>query len=204
MNREALLEIGSEELPASFIAPGLRQLKSLAEESLKASGLTFTSIDTYGTPRRLAVAIHGLLPSSPDQKKIVTGPPAAIAKDAQGQWTAAALGFARKQGLKPSELDDRKRESERHGAYQRRVLAAPSGGALPAVDHQARISQGDGLGALALPLSPSDPLDRGAVRGGSGVLQPGRRALGPLDPGHRPLGAEKNPHPPGRENTRSF
>lgn len=104
MNREALLEIGSEELPASFIAPGLRQLKSLAEESLKASALTFTSIDTYGTPRRLAVAIHGLLPSSPDQKKIVTGPPAAIAKDAQGQWTAAAMGFARKQGLKPSEL----------------------------------------------------------------------------------------------------
>ena len=104
MNREALLEIGSEELPASFIAIGMRQLKVLAEESLKTSGLTFSSIDTYGTPRRLAVAIHGLLPSSPDQKKIVTGPPTAIAKDAQGQWTAAALGFARKQGLKPSEL----------------------------------------------------------------------------------------------------
>jgi glycyl-tRNA synthetase beta chain len=104
MNREALLEIGSEELPASFIALGMRQLKALAEESLKTSGLTFTSIDTYGTPRRLAVAIHGLPPGSPDQKKVVTGPPAAIAKDAQGQWTAAALGFARRQGLKPSEL----------------------------------------------------------------------------------------------------
>jgi len=104
MNREALLEIGSEELPASFIAIGMRQLKTLAEESLKTSGLTFTSINTYGTPRRLAVSIHGLIPSSPDQKKVVTGPPAAIAKDAQGQWTAAALGFARKQGLKPSEL----------------------------------------------------------------------------------------------------
>src|ERR1035437_2536623 len=104
MNREALLEIGSEELPASFIALGMRQLKGLAEESLKTSGLTFTSIDTFGTPRRLAVAIQGLAPSSPDQKKVVTGPPEAIAKDGQGQWTAAALGFARKQGLKPSEL----------------------------------------------------------------------------------------------------
>jgi glycyl-tRNA synthetase beta chain len=104
VNREALLEIGSEELPASFIALGMQQLKALAEESLKTCGLTYIAIDTYGTPRRLAVAIHGLLPSSPDQKKIVTGPPEAIAKDAQGQWTAAALGFARKQGLKPSEL----------------------------------------------------------------------------------------------------
>ncbi len=102
--KEALLEIGSEELPASFIAIGMRQLKALAEESLKASGVTFSSIDVHGTPRRLAILIHGLSDRSPDQKKVVTGPPAAISKDAQGQWTPAALGFARKQGLKPSDL----------------------------------------------------------------------------------------------------
>src|SRR4051794_26146134 len=101
---DALLEIGSEELPASFITPGMRQLKTLAEESLKASGLSFTSVETFGTPRRLAVIVHGLPDRSPDQKKTVTGPPVAIAKDPQGQWTQAALGFARKQGLKPSDL----------------------------------------------------------------------------------------------------
>jgi len=98
------LEIGSEELPASFIAPGMRQLGSLAEESLKASELPFESIEAFGTPRRLAVVIHGLADRSPDQKKVVSGPPVAIAKDAQGQWSPAALGFARKQGLKPSDL----------------------------------------------------------------------------------------------------
>ncbi len=102
--KDALLEIGSEELPASFVLPGIRQLKALAEESLKASGLSYSSIEAYGTPRRLAVVIHGLSDRSSDQKKVVTGPPSAIAKDAQGQWTSAALGFARKQGLKPSEL----------------------------------------------------------------------------------------------------
>src|SRR5690348_2251333 len=102
--KEALLEIGSEELPASFIAIGMRQLKTLAEESLKASGVTFSSLETHGTPRRLAILIHGLSERSPDQQKVVTGPPAAISKDAQGQWTPAALGFARKQGLKPSDL----------------------------------------------------------------------------------------------------
>ena len=104
MTKEALLEIGSEELPASFIQPGLDQLKRLAEESLKASGLTHAAIETFGTPRRLAVVLHGLADSSPDQKKAVTGPPESVAKDTQGQWTAAALGFARKQGLKPSDL----------------------------------------------------------------------------------------------------
>jgi glycyl-tRNA synthetase beta chain len=102
--KEALLEIGSEELPASFIAPGMRQLKALAEESLKTSGLTYTAIETHGTPRRLAIVIQGLSDHSPDQKKVVIGPPSAIAKDAQGQWTPAAMGFARKQGLKPSDL----------------------------------------------------------------------------------------------------
>jgi glycyl-tRNA synthetase beta chain len=104
VTKDALLEIGSEELPASFIKPGMEQLKILAEESLKASGLVYTAIETYGTPRRLAVVIHGLPDHSPDQKKSVIGPPENVAKDGQGQWTAAALGFARKQGLKPSDL----------------------------------------------------------------------------------------------------
>jgi len=104
MTKEALLEIGSEELPASFITLGLRQLKTQAEESLKASGLAFTSIDVFGTPRRLAVLVQGLPERSPDQKKVITGPPMAVAKDVQGQWTPAAMGFARKQGLKPSDL----------------------------------------------------------------------------------------------------
>ncbi len=102
--KDALLEIGSEELPASFIKPGMQQLKNLAEESLKGNGLSYATIETFGTPRRLAVLIHGLSESSPDQKKTVTGPPASVAKDAQGQWTPAAFGFARKQGLKPSDL----------------------------------------------------------------------------------------------------
>ncbi len=104
MTKDALLEIGSEELPASFIKPGMEQLKTLAEESLKASGLSYASIESFGTPRRLAVVIHGLPDHSADQKKTVIGPPESVAKDAQGQWTAAAFGFARKQGLKPSDL----------------------------------------------------------------------------------------------------
>jgi len=104
VTKDALLEIGSEELPASFIAPGMRQLESLAADALKASELPFDSIEVFGTPRRLATVIHGLADRSPDQKKVISGPAAAIAKDAQGQWTPAALGFARKQGLKPSEL----------------------------------------------------------------------------------------------------
>ncbi len=102
--KDALLEIGSEELPASFIGVGMRQLKSLAEATLTASGLSFKSIEVFGTPRRLAVLIHGIGDRSPDQQKVVSGPPVAASKDAQGQWTAAAIGFAKKHGLNPSDL----------------------------------------------------------------------------------------------------
>src|SRR5688572_7453994 len=102
--KDALLEIGSEELPASFIAPAMRQLKTLAEESLLASGMHFSKIETFGTPRRLAVLVHGLADRSPDQEKVVVGPPLQASKDAQGAWTPAALGFAKKQGIKPSDL----------------------------------------------------------------------------------------------------
>lgn len=102
--KDALLEIGSEELPASFIGPAMRQLQALAEEALKASGMQFAAIHTHGTPRRLAIVIQGLPDRSPDQQKAMTGPPVQVAQDAQGHWTPAALGFARKQGLKPSDL----------------------------------------------------------------------------------------------------
>lgn len=101
---DALLEIGTEELPASFIPIGLRQLKAAAEASLAEHKLPFDSIGTYGTPRRLAVVITGLAERSEDQKRAVSGPPEAAAKDATGQWTPAAIGFARKQGLKPGDL----------------------------------------------------------------------------------------------------
>jgi glycyl-tRNA synthetase beta chain len=104
MTKDALLEIGCEELPASFIPIGMRQLKAFAEQSLSEHKLSFVSVAAYGTPRRLAVLITGLAEKSEDQKKVVTGPPAAAAKDAQGQWTPAAIGFAKKHGLKPAEL----------------------------------------------------------------------------------------------------
>ena len=102
--KDALLEIGSEELPASFIAIGMQQLKAHAQASLTEHKIAFKAISVYGTPRRLAILIHDLAERSEDQTKFLSGPPEAIAKDAHGAWTPAALGFARKQNLKPADL----------------------------------------------------------------------------------------------------
>src|SRR5262249_2825168 len=104
MTKDGLLEIGCEELPASFVTLGLKQLKTIAEESLAEHHLACKAITVYGTPRRLAVCITELAGHSQDQQRKILGPPAAQAKDAQGHWTPAAIGFAKKQGLKPEQL----------------------------------------------------------------------------------------------------
>jgi glycyl-tRNA synthetase beta chain len=102
--KDALLEIGSEELPASFVPRGMQQLKAIAEKSLAEHQLAFKSICVAGTPRRIAIVIHELAGHSPDQERKAQGPNEAAAKDASGQWTPAAMGFARKYGLRPSDL----------------------------------------------------------------------------------------------------
>ncbi|BBD65292.1 glycyl-tRNA synthetase subunit beta [Nostoc commune NIES-4072] len=96
-----LLEVGTEELPASFLSDALVQLQERIPQSLEANSLKGESVQVYGTPRRLAVVIKGLPFQQPDREEEIKGPPAQAAfKD--GQPTAAAVGFAKKQGV---ELD---------------------------------------------------------------------------------------------------
>ena len=57
---QLLLEIGSEELPFDVIAPALASLKEHAERLLSESRLSYRSVRTYGTPRRLVLVVDGL------------------------------------------------------------------------------------------------------------------------------------------------
>ena len=104
-----LLEVGTEELPASFVDEALTQWRSRLPQTLQDHYLTPTAIEFYGTPRRLAVLIKGLPLQQPDQEEEVKGPPAQAAfKD--GQPTKAAIGFAQKQGVPLSSLETRPTE----------------------------------------------------------------------------------------------
>lgn len=55
-----LLEIGSEELPATFVPTGIQQLESLAKKLLADYGIAYKHLEVLGTPRRLALCIEGL------------------------------------------------------------------------------------------------------------------------------------------------
>ena len=101
-----LLEVGTEELPASFVDDAIAQWQSRLPKSLNEQFLTQSAIEVYGTPRRLALLIKGLPVQQPDREEEVKGPPAKAAfKD--GQPTQAAVGFARKQGVELDALEVR-------------------------------------------------------------------------------------------------
>lgn len=102
-----LLEIGSEEIPAGYLAPALAQLRASLENFFRERGIEFEAAGTQAwcTPRRLAVRIQGVSLEQPVREEIKLGPAVAAAFDAQGRPTPAALGFARGAGVDASALE---------------------------------------------------------------------------------------------------
>ncbi len=100
MDRELLLELGTEELPASWL-PGLtRQIRDGIDGALRAHRLNPDApIESYSTPRRLTARIAKIAERQNDIDEVLTGPPVGAAFDAAGQPTPAAVGFARKNNV---------------------------------------------------------------------------------------------------------
>ncbi|MCS7236583.1 MAG: glycine--tRNA ligase subunit beta [Armatimonadota bacterium] len=102
-----LLEVGTEELPARFVEPARRQLERLLQAELVRERLVPASVRTWATPRRLAALATGLPDRQPDTVREVRGPAAPAAFDPEGRPTAAAVGFARSQGVPVESLERR-------------------------------------------------------------------------------------------------
>lgn len=104
MERDYLLEIGCEEIPAGFVGPALWFGGQQFEGMLKKARLSFRKLDIYGTPRRLTYVIRDLEERQAASEETVMGPPKSVGLDAAGKPTKAALGFARSQGIDVSAL----------------------------------------------------------------------------------------------------
>jgi len=100
-----VLEIGSEELPASFVDIGCANLKKAIEKLLDKEGLTFTNLNVYGTPRRLAAYISDLSTSKPAVEKERKGPAVTAAFNDDGTPKKAAEGFFRSLQIETPSLD---------------------------------------------------------------------------------------------------
>lgn len=99
-----LLEIGVEELPYKFITSAQKQLKENFEKFLGVNGINFEKVNVLTTPRRLAVIVDGLADAQPDSTKVFKGPVKKIAYDENGNLSKAGEGFAKKNGINPSDL----------------------------------------------------------------------------------------------------
>jgi glycyl-tRNA synthetase beta chain len=115
MDRELLIEIGCEEIPASWL-PGLTtQLGQHLDARLKELRLTsMAPTETYSTPRRLTARIAKLAERQTDFEELVTGPPVSAAFKPGGEATPAATGFAKKYGVEVTALE---RHDTPKGAY---------------------------------------------------------------------------------------
>jgi len=101
---DLLLELGSEELPARFVAPAAAQLRDALLELLAEVRLAHGEAELFGTPRRLAVLVRGVAERQTDLEQEVTGPPVKAAFGADGKPRPAAEGFAKSQGVALSQL----------------------------------------------------------------------------------------------------
>lgn len=97
--RNLLLEIGLEEMPARFITDSINQLASKVENWLTNNNIGFESINLYSTPRRLAVVVMNVDERQEDSVEEAKGPARKIALSETGEWSKAAMGFTRGQGM---------------------------------------------------------------------------------------------------------
>ncbi len=101
MAKQLLFEIGSEELPSSFVRPALADLREQFEARAREARIGHGALRLFGTPRRLALLIDAVEERQQDLSTEVLGPPVKVAFDAEGKPTAVAQKWAAAQGLEP-------------------------------------------------------------------------------------------------------
>ena len=101
---DLLFELGTEELPAGEISGMATALCKGVTDGLAEHGLPYAAATHFSTPRRLAVRVDNVAMKAPDTEQHVVGPPLSAAKNDAGEWTKAAEGFARKQGVSTDDL----------------------------------------------------------------------------------------------------
>ncbi|HHV54521.1 MAG TPA: glycine--tRNA ligase subunit beta [Firmicutes bacterium] len=102
--KDLLVEIGVEELPARFVDPALEAFCHDLEQRLQEARLAYGSVHGYATPRRLAAWIEAVAEEQPKTVTEKRGPSRAVGLGTNGDFSEAAKGFARSQGIDVRDL----------------------------------------------------------------------------------------------------
>lgn len=104
MAKDLLLEIGLEEMPAHVVTSSRIQLEEKVIKFLDEHHLDYETVQSFATPRRLAVKVTAIPEKQADVEEEVKGPAKKIALDAEGNWSKAAQGFVRGQGVTTEDI----------------------------------------------------------------------------------------------------
>jgi glycyl-tRNA synthetase beta chain len=133
MDRELLLEIGVEEMPASWLPLLTTELASEVKRRLTEHGFPNIAVETHATPRRLAACVPELIDRQEDRDETVMGPPVSASFDAEGHPTNAALGFARKQNADFDALIQQDTPKGKYLVYNKHIRGRATVDVLPDV-----------------------------------------------------------------------
>jgi glycyl-tRNA synthetase beta chain len=92
--RDLLVELGTEELPPKDLPTLELGFAAALSTRLRDLNLKFSAVQSFATPRRLALLVRRLSLHQPDQQITRRGPPRTVSFDAAGAPTRAALAFA--------------------------------------------------------------------------------------------------------------
>ncbi|MCB9708546.1 MAG: glycine--tRNA ligase subunit beta [Myxococcales bacterium] len=156
--RDLVFEIGTEELPVSFVKGAIRAWPSLSETAFRASRLSHQGVHVMGTPRRLVLCVRGLVARQADLKEQVQGPPRQIAYDKDGSLSRAGKKFIEKLGVSEADLE---------------TVTTPKGKYIAARRHEPGRETGEVLRELLPKLAAQIPFPK-MMRWGDGQVAFGR------------------------------
>jgi glycyl-tRNA synthetase beta chain len=121
---DCLIELGTEELPPKALQKLSAAFTDGVVEGLKTAGLDVAQVESFATPRRLAILLREVPLKQQDQVVEKRGPALQAAYDAEGNPSKALQGFARSCGVDVAELQQKETEKgtwlyfEQHKAGQ--------------------------------------------------------------------------------------
>lgn len=135
--KDLLFELGTEELPPVALKKLSASLTAEFVAGLDKANLNHGSVESYATPRRLALLVRDCNLQQPDRNIERRGPAVKAAFDADGNPTKAAEGFARSCGTGVEQLERITTDKGEWLAYQVQEKGRAAAELLPAIAEQA-------------------------------------------------------------------
>ncbi|MDP2725013.1 MAG: glycine--tRNA ligase subunit beta, partial [Syntrophales bacterium] len=133
MDKDLLLEIGTEEIPAAFLPQAMKDMEEMIRREFAAMTLSHGAIKTMATPRRLVLIVFELAEKQEERVIEKLGPAKRAAFDEKGNPTPAARGFARAQGVEIASLETIVTDKGEYIAVRKKLKVEETKALLPQI-----------------------------------------------------------------------